>query len=528
MERAFFYLVLLSVTGWLRCYSEEAADTQCGCSLTNRPTNTKREVASSKSLNTGFEQEISLPLENMVVIPGGRSFIGTDKLILPRDGEGPRRPVQISSFMLDKYTVSNAGIARFYLIYTSFMHITSSIFRFAFGWIDFKLFVDATNYTTESETFGWSFVFDAAVPKDILENISSAVLGAEWWLPVNGAYWLYPEGRSELLSSNNMGTTTVKASESSSGSLSTEQPARYLGRDVFSSGRGNHPVVQVSWSDAQRYCAWRSGDSFSGSGGSGRGGGGGRLPTEAEWEYAANGPEARYDLDDPRFFAQEAREQSYHMFPWGDKLFADKVHRANVFQGNFPKYNSAKDGHLYTCPVDAFPPQNGYGLHNMVGNVWEWVSDWHTADQSYALEELRMAPPPSSSSSSSSPAPLGAAKAEAEAETETGVALATVEVSGSSASTTTTEGPYLLPYRHPSSTAVAGSSTRAVASVADVVHVNPTGPRTGTDKVKKGGSFLCHKSYCYRYRNAARTASTPDSGTYNIGFRCAKDIVSKH
>ena len=97
-------------------------------------------------------------------------------------------------------------------------------------------------------------------------------------------------------------------------------------------------------------------------------------------------------------------------------------------QGKFPTANSIDDGYEFVAPVDAYPPQNDYGMYNMMGNVWEWVDDW--------WEDARDAPP--------------------------------------------------------------------------------------TEKVKKGGSFLCHKSYCYRYRNAARTKSTPDSATLNGGFRCAK------
>jgi sulfatase modifying factor 1 len=169
--------------------------------------------------------------------------------------------------------------------------------------------------------------------------------------------------------------------------------------------RADHPVVHVSWDDALAYCRWA----------------GLRRPTEAEWEYAARG-----GLVGMRF-------------PWGNTLRPGGEHRMNVWQGRFPSANTRADGYLGTAPVDAFPA-NGFGLHNMTGNVWEWVADrfsttWH-----------RHAP-----------------------------------------------------------------------------RENPTGPASGDHRALRGGSYLCHASYCYRYRVSARMGSTPDSSTGNIGFRCARD-----
>lgn len=169
--------------------------------------------------------------------------------------------------------------------------------------------------------------------------------------------------------------------------------------------RMRHPVVHVSWNDAMAYAAWS----------------GGALPTEAQWEYAARG----------------GLEQK--LYPWGDELNPDGRFLCNVWQGEFPYLNTAADGHAFTCPVDAFPP-NGHGLYSVTGNTWEWCLDFWRTD-------------------------FGAA------------------------------------------------SSR-----------DPHGPATGQTRVMKGGSFMCHASYCNRYRPAARTSNTPDSAASNIGFRCTRPV----
>ena len=117
----------------------------------------------------------------------------------------------------------------------------------------------------------------------------------------------------------------------------------HTGPAVIFNALDNHPVVHVAYSDALAYAQWAGKD----------------LPTEAEWEFAARGG------------MQDAE------FAWGAKFTPGGIHMANTWQGDFPHENNKDDGFERTSPVTAFPP-NGYGLHDMIGNVWEWTADWYS------------------------------------------------------------------------------------------------------------------------------------------------------
>lgn len=308
----------------------------------------------------------------MLWIPGGEFTMGT----VGEQASASERPahrVRVDGFWMDATEVTNAQFADF---------------------------VRATGYTTVAERAAdWEEIkkqVAPGAPKPPPEMLSPGSLvftppsepvsldnHAAWWSWTTGAEWRHPEGPGSTIDD-----------------------------------RMDHPVVQVAWDDAMAYAKWV----------------GKRLPTEAEWEFAARG-----GLERKRF-------------TWGDEPPTPNQSRASIWHGEFPHRNTKRDGYYRTAPVKTFEP-NGYGLYDMAGNVWEWCSDWYRADM-YAIRVRQLA--------------------------------------------------------------------------SDGVAENPAGPHRPWDpreprspsRVNRGGSFLCHISYCESYRPGARRGTAADTGMSHLGFRC--------
>jgi formylglycine-generating enzyme required for sulfatase activity len=243
-----------------------------------------------------IEANATVSHEGMLWINEGEFLMGAS------DGEGsdneyPRHKVKLTGFWMDETEVTNA---------------------------QFRAFVEATGYVTTAEkAIDWEEMKKqlppgTPKPSDSLLAASSLVFScsqhvvslddpSQWWTWVKGANWRQPQGPGSSIE-----------------------------------GKDNYPVVHVSWDDANAYAKWA----------------GKRLPTEAEWEYAARGGRIKQS------------------FPWGDEAVEKGKPKANTWQGDFPNDNAGWDGFKGLAPVKSFPA-NSYGLYDMAGNVWEWCSDWY-------------------------------------------------------------------------------------------------------------------------------------------------------
>lgn len=239
--------------------------------------------------------QISPP--GMVWIPGGEFTMGST-LEMARPDEKPAHRVRVQGFWIDATEVTNR---------------------------QFREFVETTGYVTTAEKPPDPDEIMAQLPPGTppppagmlvpgsIVFVSPANPGQPWWEWRKGVNWRQPDGPGSSIA-----------------------------------GKDTHPVVHVSWFDAQAYARWA----------------GKRLPTEAEWEFAARG----------------GLEKKTYV--WGEENPYEGKARANIWQGRFPYRNTGADGYLSNSPVRSFSP-NAYGLYDMAGNVWEWVEDWYHPD-SYA------------------------------------------------------------------------------------------------------------------------------------------------
>lgn len=257
----------------------------------------------------------------MVWIGGGEFLMGTNDDPQARDDEKPRHPVFVDGFYMDIHEVTNAQFAAFV---KATGYVTTA--EKPIDWDEMaKQLPPGTPRPPDSVLAPGSLVFD---PPGYAVPLNNA---GYWWKWVHGADWKHPLGPGSSIA-----------------------------------GKENFPVVQVSWDDAVAYCQWA----------------GKRLPTEAEWEFAARGG------------------NNNAKYPWGtDTAY---YRHANTWDGVFPGTNTMKDGFELMGPVQSFAP-NGYGLYDMAGNVWEWCSDWFRHDYYPALLKQGLAKNPTGPSTSFDP-----------------------------------------------------------------------------------------------------------------------------
>jgi len=269
----------------------------------NKDTSTSCMMVPSRFGNASVDSSLKFSgdtsTKGMVFIKGGTFMMGGDNSQAGAD-EYPKHKVQVSGFFMDASEVTNAQFQKF----VEATHYVTTAEQKP-DWDEMKQTLPpGTPKPPDSMLVAASLVFhQTAGPVDLNDY-------SQWWHWQKGADWKHPEGPGSSIQ-----------------------------------GKENYPVVQVSWYDAMAYCKWA----------------GKRLPTEAEWEYAARGG------------------LQNEIYPWGNEPINEGKPKANSWGGKFPYYNDDKDGFVGLAPVKSFPA-NGYQLYDMAGNVWEWCSDWYDAN----------------------------------------------------------------------------------------------------------------------------------------------------
>lgn len=361
-------LIVVTIAG---CQSATTADKQATPdSALHCSSGLPSRFSTDSSHSAAITKNLDTSYKNMVHIPGGEFLMGaSDKE--GRPDEYPQHKVQLKDFWMDETEVTNAQFREFV---NATGYITTAERRV--DWTELqKQLPPGTPKPPDSELEPSSLVF---VPPSHAVPLNNA---AQWWQWTKGADWKHPQGPHSNIN-----------------------------------GKDNYPVVQVSWEDATAYAKWANK----------------RLPTEAEWEFAARAGL----IDQP--------------YTWGNEPVDKGAAKANIWQGSFPVTNTLQDGYSRAAPARSFAP-NAYGLYDMAGNIWEWCADWY--NNNYYKE-------------------------------------------------------------------CAGKTVQ-----------NPVGPSAAYDpdeptmkkRVVRGGSFLCHASYCASYRVSARMKTSPDTGLEHTGFRCVKD-----
>lgn len=307
-------LILLCIVLFVNC-NDTLAENKIyharSCCKTDAENSCARELTSTDSVlymeggGSGFEETLinsssppaAIP-EGMVWIPGGEFSMGGIDPVGMQDGG--------CEAMNDSRPVHRVFVTGFFM---DAAEVTNK---------EFAAFVEATRYVTVAEQKPTREEFpDAPEEKLVAGSVVFKPVSAthlndfyQWWSYVPGANWRHPLGPG----------TNIK-------------------------GKDNYPVVHIAWEDAEAYAKWA----------------GKRLPTEAEWEFAARG-------GDPGT-----------IYAWGNQLRPNGTWMANTYQGKFPEHDNGADGFVGVAPVRQFP-SNSYGLFDISGNVWEWCNDWYSAD----------------------------------------------------------------------------------------------------------------------------------------------------